>query len=54
MGNNVVQKLVIPAKEATALKIQKGQSLRIIDLEGEQVADVVFYNPTSLGVEIRG
>lgn len=44
MGNNIIQKLVIPAKEARALKIQKGQSLRIIDLEGEQVADVVFYN----------
>ena len=44
MEANIVQKLVIPAKEARALKVLKGQTLRIIDLEGKQVADVVFYN----------
>ena len=44
MEGNIVQELIIPAKEAKALKVLKGQTLRIIDLEGKQVADVVFYN----------
>lgn len=44
MEGKIVQKLVIPAKEARAVKVLNGQSLRIIDREGQQVADVVFYN----------
>lgn len=37
------QQIIIPAKEGKAFKIQKGQTIRITDIEGEQVADLVAY-----------
>ncbi len=35
---------VIPPKEYLGLELLKGQVLRIIDVEGKQVPDVVFFN----------
>jgi uncharacterized protein YcgI (DUF1989 family) len=35
---------VIPAKAGLGLQLRKGQTLRITDIEGKQVADVVFFN----------
>ena len=44
----VVQETVIPARWYLAVELSKGQVLRIIDLEGQQVADVVFFNRNNL------
>jgi uncharacterized protein len=41
---HVACETVIPAKEARVFEIKAGQTLRVIDLEGEQVADIVFLN----------
>jgi len=35
---------ILPAGEAWMHRIQKGQTLRIIDLEGNQAVDTLFYN----------
>lgn len=34
----------IPAKTGTSLKLLKGQQLKVIDIEGEQVSDILFFN----------
>lgn len=34
----------LPAGEPYLLEIEKGQTLRIVDLEGNQAVDVIFYN----------
>lgn len=35
---------VLPAGEPYLLEIRQGQTLRIVDLEGNQAVDVIFYN----------
>jgi len=35
---------IIPPRSGTSFILNKGQQLRIIDIEGEQVADLVCYN----------
>ena len=40
----IIQEEVIPAKEYLALTVKKGQTLRLVDLEGQQVIDVIFFN----------
>ncbi|MFO7772435.1 MAG: DUF1989 domain-containing protein [Dehalococcoidia bacterium] len=40
----IIQEVTIPAREYLALTIRKGQRLRLIDLEGQQVIDVIFFN----------
>ena len=35
---------IIPAREYLGLEVKRGQVLRIIDIEGKQVADVVCFN----------
>ena len=35
---------IIPAREYTSFTMNRGQVLRIIDLEGQQVADVICFN----------
>ena len=35
---------VVPAGEHWMRKVDKGQSLRILDLEGNQAVDTLFYN----------
>ena len=39
-----IQEVVVPAREYLALTIKKGQTLRLIDLEGQQVIDAIFFN----------
>ena len=41
MSEGIIRDEIIPAREYTSLRIGKGQTLRIIDLEGKQVADLV-------------
>jgi uncharacterized protein YcgI (DUF1989 family) len=41
MAERIIRDEVIPAQEYTSLKLDQGQVLRIIDLEGKQVADLV-------------
>lgn len=40
----VVREWVIPAREYTAFQLRRGEVLRVIDLEGKQVADLVCFN----------
>ena len=40
----IIKELVIPAKEYLGLEVRRGQVLRIIDLEGQQVIDFVAFN----------
>jgi uncharacterized protein len=44
----VLGETVIPARGYLALEVTSGQVLRIVDLEGQQVADVVFFNRHNL------
>ena len=44
----VLQETIIPARWYLALEMEKGQILRIVDIEGQQVADVVFFNRDNL------
>lgn len=44
----VVSKYVVPAKGYVGIHLNKGQTLRFVDLEGKQVPDVVFYNANDL------
>jgi len=40
-----MQKLtIIPPRSGTSLILKKGQSLKVVDIEGEQVADFVCFN----------
>lgn len=40
----IVEEVTIPAREYVALEVRKGQVLRLIDIEGQQVFDVSFFN----------
>ena len=44
----IVEELTVPAREYLTLTIKKGQILRLIDAEGQQVADVLFFNSHDL------
>jgi len=35
---------IIPARSGTAFELLKGQSLTVVDIEGEQVSDLVAFN----------
>ena len=39
-----ITNVVLPAGEPWLHPVKKGQTLRIVDLEGNQAADVIFYN----------
>ena len=41
---SLVLEEVIPAKAYKSLVMKKGQSLRIVDVEGQQVMDLVAFN----------
>jgi uncharacterized protein len=43
-ASGAAYRCVIPAGEPWAREIQKGQYFRIVDLEGNQAADTLFYN----------
>ena len=44
MTRRTVSDFIIPARQAYAFEVAKGQILRIFPVEGEQVGDCVFYN----------
>ena len=35
---------IVPSGEPCLLAIEKGQTLRIVDVQGNQAVDVIFYN----------
>jgi uncharacterized protein YcgI (DUF1989 family) len=41
----LVEEVIVPAKEARAVAVKKGQVLQIVDLEGQQVGDLIAYRP---------
>ena len=41
---NAIYEKVVPAGEYWMYTVEKGQTLRILDLEGNQAADTLFYN----------
>ena len=43
-NSSVLLEEVIPAKEYKSLIMEKGQTLRIVDVEGQQVMDLVAFN----------
>jgi len=43
---------VIPAREYTSLVLHRGEILRVIGLEGKQVADLVAFNATDKGEKL--
>jgi len=45
----IVREEIIPAKEYLGVDLDKGQVLRIVDVEGKQVADVVCFNRHNTG-----
>jgi len=46
MAQNTILDHVIPAREYTSLKLHHGETLRVIDLEGKQVVDLVALSAT--------
>jgi hypothetical protein len=49
LGNRVVaESLHVPAREGRAVRIEAGRRLRVIDLEGGQVADTVSACPQDI------
>src|SRR5438067_1554387 len=44
----VVKEWVIPAREYSAFTMQRGQVLRLVDVEGQQVPDVACFNEHDL------
>jgi uncharacterized protein YcgI (DUF1989 family) len=44
MTGGRVADFIVPASRGGAVLVPKGHTLRIVDVEGHQVADVVFYN----------
>ena len=43
-SRTIIREQVIPPKEYLGLELRKGQLLRIIDVEGKQVPDMVCFN----------
>ena len=43
-AGRIIRDEVIPPKEYLGLELRRGQTLRIIDVEGQQVPDLVCYN----------
>mgnify|MGYP000995217351 FL=1 len=41
---NASFRYVIPAGEPYLFEVKKGQTLRLLDLEGNQAVDTLFYN----------
>jgi uncharacterized protein YcgI (DUF1989 family) len=49
----IVQEQVIPAREYAAFTMKQGQTLRFVDVEGQQVPDLVCFNEHDLTEEIN-
>ena len=52
MAEKILLDEVIPAREYTSLILHRGEILRVIDLEGKQVADLVAFNATDKGEKL--
>ncbi|MBP8640901.1 MAG: urea carboxylase-associated family protein [Oscillospiraceae bacterium] len=44
----LIEKIIIPPYSAASLTVDKGQTLRITDVEGKQVGDFICYNAEDL------
>lgn len=44
----IVREWIVPAKEHAAFLVNRGQVFRLVDLEGQQVPDVVWFNQHNL------
>ncbi len=49
----IVKEWVIPAREYSAFTLQRGQVVRVVDVEGKQVPDIVCYNEKDLSEHIN-
>lgn len=49
----ILSEFVIPAKEYASLTMKEGLTLRLIDIEGKQVPDVVCFNERDLSEELN-
>jgi uncharacterized protein YcgI (DUF1989 family) len=48
-GDVIGDTIHVPAREGRAVRVPEGSAIRIIDLEGSQVADVFAFNPDDVG-----
>ena len=46
---NIITSVEIPARHGAAVEVKRGQVLRVIDVEGAQVGDLVCFNRHDLG-----
>ncbi len=46
---NLRERIVVPAREGRGVRLAKGQSFRIVDLEGSQVGDLFAFNAHDVG-----
>ena len=49
VAGNIVKTLEIPARHGAAVEVKRGQVVRVIDVEGAQVGDLVCFNRHDLG-----
>lgn len=52
-AKKLVSEILVPEKSARAFLVKKGQYLRVIDPQGGQVADTVFFNSKDLAEKFR-
>ena len=52
MADKVLLDQVIPAREYASLTLRRGETLRVIDVEGKQVADLVALSATDKGEKL--
>lgn len=45
----IIREIIVPAREYLSLIIKNRQIFRLIDIEGQQVIDVIFFNLNDLG-----
>jgi uncharacterized protein len=46
---DVRQRIVVPAREGRGVRLSKGDTFRIVDLEGSQVGDLFAFNASDVG-----
>lgn len=49
----IIRRWIIPAKEYSAFRLSKGETLRFVDIEGQQVPDLVCFNADDISEEIN-
>ena len=49
----ILREFIIPAREYAGLTMKEGQTLRLVDIEGKQVPDVVCFNERDLTEELN-